>query len=154
MCKWSLWPPPGLSLGHKYSPAAQIRLWGRWSVKWIACPASVAERKVSVRRVPVESSSIASVGYDATARTLEVEFRHGAIYRYLNVDPEAHQAFLAWRITWLHAQRNPVGRQHAGRVGGSPGRHRRTRPAFKPSRRIERSQCLQAETRRDRKPHS
>ena len=36
-------------------------------------------------RVPLESTSLASAGYDATARLLEIEFRSGAIYRYREV---------------------------------------------------------------------
>jgi hypothetical protein len=38
-----------------------------------------------MRRKPVESSSLASVGYDAATRILEVEFRKGRIYRYHEV---------------------------------------------------------------------
>ena len=49
----------------------------------------------TLQRQPVHSSSIASVGYDASTRTLEVEFRHGAVYRYLDVEPAAHDALLA-----------------------------------------------------------
>ena len=41
-----------------------------------------------IRRSPVSSSSLASVGYDAVAKVLEIEFRRGAVYRYLAV-PEA-----------------------------------------------------------------
>lgn len=33
----------------------------------------------------VTSSNLASVGYDATAETLEVEFKSGLIYQYYNV---------------------------------------------------------------------
>jgi len=39
------------------------------------------------RRMPVESSVLASIGYTIDA-TLEIEFRTGAIYRYVAV-PEA-----------------------------------------------------------------
>lgn len=38
-------------------------------------------------RLPVASSSIASVGYDKAAATLEVEFVSGALYRYYRVQP-------------------------------------------------------------------
>lgn len=37
-----------------------------------------------MERAPVESSVIAEVGYDAQAEVLEVLFRHGRAYRYLN----------------------------------------------------------------------
>lgn len=46
-------------------------------------------------RVPVESSSIAAVGYDAERHTLEVEFAHGAVYQYLDVPAEAYAALMA-----------------------------------------------------------
>ena len=36
-------------------------------------------------RQPVTSSNLASVGYDPTAETLEVEFKNGLIYQYYNV---------------------------------------------------------------------
>lgn len=46
-----------------------------------------------MRRVPVESSVLASVGY--RAGTLEVEFVGGAVYRYLEVPARVH-AELMW----------------------------------------------------------
>ena len=45
-------------------------------------------------RVPVESSVIAAVGYDAEARALDIEFRSGTARRYLDVPPEIHRALL------------------------------------------------------------
>lgn len=39
-------------------------------------------------RKPVVSSSIGAVGYEASAMTLEVEFRDGSVYQYFDV-PEA-----------------------------------------------------------------
>jgi hypothetical protein len=39
-----------------------------------------------VQRVPVESSSIDSVGYDD--EILEVRFNNGGVYRYFGVPPE------------------------------------------------------------------
>lgn len=38
-----------------------------------------------MRRQEVLSTSLASVGYDANSRTLEIEFRSGAVYHYHNV---------------------------------------------------------------------
>jgi hypothetical protein len=48
-----------------------------------------------VPHVLVESSSIASAGYRPDQEVLEVRFRSGAVYRYLNVPPGIHGAFLA-----------------------------------------------------------
>lgn len=42
-----------------------------------------------------ESSSIASVGYSPQSRTLEIEFRNGARYRYFDVPSEAYKEMLA-----------------------------------------------------------
>ena len=49
----------------------------------------------AIERQPVESSVLASAGYDARARVLEVEFHSGAIYRYLEVPAEIFQRLLA-----------------------------------------------------------
>jgi hypothetical protein len=38
-----------------------------------------------MNRAPVSSSNLASVGYDPTTRTLEVEFHNGSIYQYFDV---------------------------------------------------------------------
>jgi len=47
-----------------------------------------------VHRLSVESSAIASVGYDAPRRTLEVEFAGGGVYRYLGVPPREHETLM------------------------------------------------------------
>ena len=38
-----------------------------------------------IRREPIESSAIASIGYSKRLHALEIEFVNGAIYRYLDV---------------------------------------------------------------------
>lgn len=38
-----------------------------------------------MRRAEVASTSLASIGYDAPSKTLEVEFRSGAVYHYHDV---------------------------------------------------------------------
>ena len=43
-----------------------------------------------MKRAPVSSSSIASVGYEAEVATLEVEFASGAVYRYFAVPTAVH----------------------------------------------------------------
>ena len=47
-----------------------------------------------MERVPVESSSLMSVGYDPDSATLEVEF-HGGIYQYFGVSPEVHEGLMS-----------------------------------------------------------
>ncbi|MCX4242116.1 KTSC domain-containing protein [Paraliomyxa miuraensis] len=43
-----------------------------------------------MERAPVESKALRSVGYDAEARVLELEFSGGKVYQYLDVSPELH----------------------------------------------------------------
>jgi hypothetical protein len=50
-----------------------------------------------IKRVPVESTALATVGYSRRLRALEIEFRNGAIYRYLDVAPDVYDAFLRAR---------------------------------------------------------
>lgn len=45
-----------------------------------------------MQREPVDSSNIDSIGYDAGERILEVEFRNGGVYRYLDVPEEIYTA--------------------------------------------------------------
>jgi hypothetical protein len=54
-------------------------------------PAGVVSR---IKRVPVESSALATVGYSKKLRALEIEFRNGAIYRYLEVEPSVYDDLL------------------------------------------------------------
>jgi hypothetical protein len=46
-----------------------------------------------VRRERLDSSSVASVGYDAAAQVLEVEFRNGGVYQYLDVPGDEYDEF-------------------------------------------------------------
>jgi hypothetical protein len=48
-----------------------------------------------VRRVPVESRAIASVGYDRDTSVLEIEFVEGDVYQYFAVPRRVHQELLA-----------------------------------------------------------
>lgn len=45
-------------------------------------------------RTFVESTSIRSLGYDASRRVLEVEFLTGAVYEYAGVPPRVFDALL------------------------------------------------------------
>ena len=47
-----------------------------------------------IKRVPVQSTALAAAGYSKRLRALEIEFRNGAIYRYLNVTPDVYDALL------------------------------------------------------------
>ena len=48
---------------------------------------------MGMERTPVESSVIASVGYDGETATLEVEFHRGRVYQFLDV-PSSTAAWL------------------------------------------------------------
>lgn len=48
-----------------------------------------------MRRSRVESTTFYSVGYEAKAGTMEVEFRSGTVYQYLGVPVNKYQEFLA-----------------------------------------------------------
>ena len=45
-------------------------------------------------RTPVQSSNIASVGYDPKKRILEIEFQNGRIYQYQDVEANVHDGIL------------------------------------------------------------
>lgn len=46
-----------------------------------------------MRRERLDSSSLRSVGYDASSRVLEVEFRNGGVYQYLDVKDDEYEEF-------------------------------------------------------------
>jgi hypothetical protein len=48
-----------------------------------------------MNRQPVQSSDIASVGYDPASQTLEIEFHATGVYRYFSVPPEIFAALLS-----------------------------------------------------------
>jgi hypothetical protein len=49
-----------------------------------------------IQRETVDSTALASIGYSKRLRALEIEFRNGAIYRYLDVAPATyHKLMLA-----------------------------------------------------------
>jgi hypothetical protein len=43
-----------------------------------------------MNRKKVTSSNLASVGYDANTKTLEVEFKDGDVYQYYSVPDKVH----------------------------------------------------------------
>jgi KTSC domain len=47
--------------------------------------ALIAGREIAVERVSVASSNLVSVGYDERSEILEVEFKGGRVYQYMNV---------------------------------------------------------------------
>lgn len=47
-----------------------------------------------MKRTPVESSNVESVGYDASKRILEVGFKGGTVYQYSEVPSTTHEALM------------------------------------------------------------
>jgi KTSC domain len=43
-----------------------------------------------MQRKPVESSNLASVGFDAKTKTLEIEFKGGGVFQYVGDAAEKH----------------------------------------------------------------
>lgn len=48
-----------------------------------------------MHRVPVSSSNIRSIGYDAPTSSLDVEFSSGDIYRYFNVPEHLYRNLMS-----------------------------------------------------------
>ena len=47
-----------------------------------------------MERTPIDSTNLASVGYDPGSRTLEVEFQGGRVYQYFDVPPTRFRELL------------------------------------------------------------
>lgn len=47
-----------------------------------------------MRREPVESDALRSVGYDPDRRILEIEFASGTVYRYFEVPEEVYAGLM------------------------------------------------------------
>jgi hypothetical protein len=48
-----------------------------------------------MERVPVESSHLATVGYEIETSTLEIEFKKSGIYQYFGVPQEIYEGLMA-----------------------------------------------------------
>ena len=59
-----------------------------------------------MKRVPVESSMIAEVGYDAEKHTLEVMFHSGQIFEYYDVPAEQYTSMLAAKSAGQYFNQN------------------------------------------------
>ncbi|NYT74957.1 KTSC domain-containing protein [Halomonas sp. QX-2] len=48
-----------------------------------------------MKKVQVESSNIASIGYDADSETLEIEFLNGSVYQYYNIPENIYDGIMS-----------------------------------------------------------
>lgn len=47
-----------------------------------------------MKREPIESSMIQSIGYDERAQTLEIEFHNGSVYQYYEVPKRIYEEMM------------------------------------------------------------
>ena len=86
--------------------------------------ASLHAQSAFLEREPVRSSNLTSVGYDGQRRVLEIEFRSGGIYRYLDVPKETHTGLMA---------SDSKGRYFAAHIRNQ-FRHERLKPPSSPAK--------------------
>lgn len=48
-----------------------------------------------MKRQSVESSNIASIGYDEASQTLEIEFLNGGVYQYFDVPKQVYEDMMS-----------------------------------------------------------
>lgn len=48
-----------------------------------------------MRRIPVVSSNLSSIGYNAEKQILEIEFNNGGIYHYFNVPSSLYDRLMS-----------------------------------------------------------
>jgi len=53
-----------------------------------------SRKEKTMERIPVQSSNLASVGYDPGTMTLEIEFLNGSVYQYFGVPESVYAGLL------------------------------------------------------------
>lgn len=61
-------------------------------------------------RILVQSSNLVSVGYDAAAAVLEIEFQTGKVYRYHHVPADIYQGLMSARSKGEYLHDNVLNR--------------------------------------------
>ena len=72
-----------------------------------------------IKRQPVNSSDISSIGYDAASETLEIEFKATGIYRYFSVPKTAAEEFQRTPSPGKFFLQNIKGKYAWEKMGGS-----------------------------------
>ena len=88
---------------------------------------AAAERvpEAVVSRIPhqrIESSAITTIGYSRRLRALEIEFKRGGTYRYLDVPPSVHRDLLAAESKARFYNRHVRGKYRSIHMRGVRGR--------------------------------
>ncbi|WP_462380256.1 KTSC domain-containing protein [Pseudomonas sp. Marseille-QA0892] len=67
-----------------------------------------------MRRKPIASEALVSIGYDARRQVLEVEFDGGDVYRYRDVPIEVYETLLAAESkgTWFNQTFKSLGLEY------------------------------------------
>ncbi len=111
---------PRMFAGAEYS----LRVSRRAFLFVVMAAAAGVAAEPEARRVPVKSSNLASIGYDARGRVLEVEFLHGGVYRYFDVPREIFAALMAAESKGRYFGANIRSRFRFEKVTGEPGGRR------------------------------
>lgn len=95
----------------------------------LLCAASLdaADRSVEpiasrIGRARVESSGLAAVGYSTRLRALEIEFRDGLTYRYLQVPPRIYRELMSAESKAGFYNKKVRGKYRSLRVKSRPAR--------------------------------
>lgn len=83
-----------------------------------------AKAKPAIAHTPVKSSQIASVGYDATTKTMEIKFKTGGHYSYPGVTPDVHAKFMAAESIGKHFSQHIRGKYESKRLDTKAGKER------------------------------
>lgn len=70
-----------------------------------------------MKRTPVESSNIQSVGYDIDTKVLEVKFKRGGVYRYLQVPEIVYLGLMDATSHGKYLEAHVKGTYHYTKVG-------------------------------------
>jgi KTSC domain len=73
-------------------------------------------------RKTVDSSMLASIGYDPKTQTLELEFNNGQVWRYMDVPPEEFEGLMNASSHGSYARNNIIGSYSESRVSGRKSR--------------------------------
>ncbi len=57
---------------------------------------------MDIKRTPVTSSTIASIGHDPHQQVMAVQFKNGSLYHYHGVSADAHQALVGAKSIGQH----------------------------------------------------
>lgn len=68
-------------------------------------------------RIPVSSSNLRSIGYDASSQTLEVEFHDGGVYQYHGVPLRVYEDLMRSDSLGQFLHRNVKGNYGQSKLG-------------------------------------